>query len=238
MYYFYLTIIFDRPILYNEFSMPNDLLEDQVNANLSDLWQQIGTDIDEAIPHLKLKSELPSENNLYRSENNDESIWEVQFADYKAIGLWQPGHHGPGAINAKYFSPHLNSYRNWEANPSMYYEFETDGAPALFDRDPRCYASLYFDGDLMDFSPDSPYYVGYRSGLNNKYISRARGLNLPSGTLGLGVKKYYFPVYWDGFYVPANEPTNRRIIRYADLLLLYAEVMHILDDDGTGFNPR
>ena len=94
--------------------MPNDLLEDQVNANQSDLWQQIETD-----------------------------------------------------INFRYFSPHINGYRNWEANPSMYYEFETDGAPAPLDRDPRCYASLYFDGDLMDFDPDSPYYVGYRSGLNN-----------------------------------------------------------------------
>jgi len=323
MYYFYLTVIFDRPILYTEADLPIDLLEDQVNGDQMELWNQIEKDLNEAIPDLKLKSELPldeigritsgaayallgkamlykhyyyhlrftgsgsaedladlskaksafqevmnsseyglvqpqspkteldylyaclsntafkdlpSENNLYMSENNNESIWEVQFADHKSFNdeLWQPGHWGPGAINAKYFSPHVSSFKNWEANPSMYYAFETVGAPAPFDRDPRCYASLYFDGDLMDVDPDSPYFVGYQGRINNKGIAAGRGLKIPPGTIGLGVKKYCFPVYWDGLYAPTNEPTNRRIIRYADLLLMYSEVMYNLGDDGTG----
>lgn len=325
MYYFYLTIIFDRPILYTEADLPIDLLEDQTNAEQLDLWNQIESDLNEAIPYLKSKTELPddeigritigaakallgkamlfkhyyyhirffgpgteadmadlitaknafldvinsneyslvlpkapktkldylyaclsntafmdisSENNVYTSENNDESIWEVQFADYKSYNdeLWQPGHWGPGAINARYFSPHVASFKNWEAHPAMYYAFDSLGAPAPFDRDPRCYASLYFDGDLMDVNPESPYYLGYQSLTNNKGIAASRKLGLPPGTGGLGVKKYFFPVYWDGLYAPANEPTNRRIIRYADLLLMYAEVMYLTTDDGTGLD--
>ncbi len=325
MNYFWLTVKFDRPILYNEENIPQDLLAPRGNADRIDLWDQIEEDLNLAIPHLKFKSEmgpdmtgritwggakallgktmlykhyyyyvreglegsqededdldrarqafhdvmtsgeyrliqpeapktkldylyallsnssftdLPSENNVYKSENNMESVWEVQFGDYKAFKdkLWQPGHHGPGALCAQYFSPHKSSFRNWEANPAMYYAFETEGAPAPFDRDPRCYASLYADGDTMDFNPESPYYKAYASRSNNKGIADSRGLNLPPHTGGLGVKKYYFPVYWDGLYAPYNDPTNRRLIRYADVLLMYSEVMLILGDDGSGLN--
>jgi hypothetical protein len=325
MNYFWLTVKFDQPILYNENDVPKDLLAPRGNPDRIDLWNQIEEDLEFAVQHLKLKSEissnwtgvitrggamallgkallykhyyyyaregvagsaedladlekagqlfknviasgeyelihpkspktrkdyiyallsnfsfidLPSENNVYKSENNSESVWEVQFADYKALDdrLWQPGHHGPGALNAQWFSPHTSSFRNWEANPSMYYAFETEGAPAPFDRDPRCYASLYFDGDTMDINPNSPYYAPYTYRVNNKGIASSRGLTIPEGTKGLGVKKYYFPVYWDGPYAPFNEPNNRRLIRYADVLLMYSEVMLLLGDDGSGLN--
>jgi len=174
--------------------------------------------------------------NTYVAENNEESVWEVQFGDQAAFqdNPWLPGYFGPGSLNMQFFSPHLTSYRNIEGHPALYYEFEEEGAPAGFDRDPRCYATFYFDGEVMDFDPSSDYYTGIVPGTNYKKIASARGLNVPFGTIGLPVKKHYFPVYWDGLSAPFNDPNNKRLIRYADVLLMYAEVMYLLGDDGTG----
>jgi starch-binding outer membrane protein, SusD/RagB family len=46
------------------------------------------------------------------------------------------------------------------------------------------------------------------------------------------VKKYYFPVYYEAD-APLNDPVNRRVIRFADVLLMYAEVTYLL---GEGIN--
>lgn len=182
--------------------------------------------------------DLPSENNIYVSENNSESVWEVQFSDAPMLqnNPWLPGYFGSGSLNAQFFSLHVTSYRNIEANPSMYYEFETEGAPAPFDRDPRCYATFYVDGELMDFDPASPYYTGVVPALNYKQIAASRNLTVPDGTVGLPIKKHYFPVYWDADNAPFNDPTNKRLIRYADVLLMYAEVQQHLGDDGSGLD--
>ncbi len=320
--YFYLTIFFDRPILYNETNVPDDYLADYGNANREDLWAQIEKDFTEAIPYLKLRSELspeefgritkgaamaqlaksmlykhyyyyerfgnggsagdladleiarenvrgvidskeyqliqpqepkteldyiyailcntsfvdlPSENNMYDSENNIESVWEVQFGDDKAKddNPWLNGYYGGGAQNQQWFSPHVSSYKNHEAHPLFYHVFETEGAPEPFDRDPRCKATFYMDGDMMDFNPESPYYKPFKSLLQIKRIAFARNIPSPEG-YGLGIKKNYFPVYWNGLLAPQNDPVNKRVIRYADVLLMYAEVMYLLGDDGSG----
>lgn len=182
--------------------------------------------------------DLPAGNNLYKSENNAESVWEVQFSDAPMYqnNPWLPGYFNSGSLNMQFFSPHETSYRNIEAHPAMYYEFETVGAPAPFDRDPRCYATFYFDGEMMDFDPESPYHTGLTPGTNYKEIASGRKLNVPVVTEGLAIKKHYFPVYWEGDNAPYNDPTNKRLIRFADVLLLYAETMYHLTDDGTGLN--
>ena len=323
--YFYLTVFYDRPILYDETSIPVDMLEDYGNADRADLWDQIERDLSDAMPGLKKRSEilpeewgritsgaaaaslakallykhyyfyerfgqggsaedvadlqrardlfqdlmssgeyaliqpqepktkkdylyallcnstfvdLPSENNLYHSENNMESVWEVQFSDDKALenNQWLNGYYGGGALNSQWFSPHTRSYKNHEVHPAMYFAFETAGAPAPFDRDPRCYASIYFHGDTMDFDPGSEYFKPYSQFTNIKRVAAARKLTMPPGIIAMGVKKSHFPVYWDGLQAPFNDPVNKRVIRYADVLLMYAEVMYLLGDDGTGLD--
>ncbi len=325
LYYFHLVTVFDKPFFYNEDNIPQDLLEPLANGSQIMFWDQIEKDLDEAIPHLKFKSEVPSEqigritvgaaksllakallfkhyyyhvrfgeegsasdladlekaagtfrevinsgeyalvmpkepkarndyiyallsnssyrdlvteNNTYPAENNIESVWEIQFSDQPMLqnNPWLPGYFGPGSLNMQFFSPHETSYRNIEGHPALFYEFETDGAPAPFDRDPRAYATFYFDGELMDFDPESPYYKGIVPGIHYKKIASARNLNVPAGTVGLPVKKHYFPVYWEGENAPFNDPNNKRLIRYADVLLMYAEVMYILEDDGSGLD--
>jgi hypothetical protein len=47
---------------------------------------------------------------------------------------------------------------------------------------------------------------------------------------GFGLKKYYFPVYFEKD-APKNDPINRKIIRYADVLLMVAEVNFLLNEN-------
>ncbi|MFW5877755.1 MAG: RagB/SusD family nutrient uptake outer membrane protein, partial [bacterium] len=294
LYYFYLVTIFDKPFFYNEENIPQDILAPLTNADQIMFWDQIETDIEEAIPYLKFKSEVPdeqigritkgaaksllgkallfkhyyyhvrfgqggsgqdiadlekaanafrevinsgeyalvlpkepksredyiyaflsntsyrnlvTEKNTYQAENNIESVWEVQFSDQPMLqnNPWLPGYFGSGSLNMQFFSPHETSYRNIEGHPALFYEFETEGVPAPFSRDPRAFATFYFDGELMDFDSESPYYTGIVPGIHYKKIASARGLNVPAGTVGLPVKKHYFPVYWEGENAPFND---------------------------------
>jgi starch-binding outer membrane protein, SusD/RagB family len=179
--------------------------------------------------------DLPgSGNNSYKSKLNDESVWEILYSDDRIRQGWLPGWQWTGTLNFAYFSPHNSSFRNHEAHPDLWSAFETDGAPAGFDRDPRAYATLYLDNDTMDFRSESPYYnVRYRSGIHNKRIARGRGLiptsDNPFPATGFGLKKYYYPIYYQKD-APLNDPVNRRMVRFADVLLMYAEVTHLLGE--------
>ncbi len=181
--------------------------------------------------------DLVSENNTYMAENNRESVWEVQFDDAMAQGnnQWFSGYYSSGALNSQWYSPLPSSYKNWEVHPAMYHAFETEGAPEGFDADPRRKGSIYSNGDLLDFDPASQYYKPFNGVTMVKRVALLR--NLPNRIgFGVGVKKSHFPVYYDGNQAPFNDPVNKRVIRYADVLLMYAEVMYLLGDDGTGLN--
>ncbi len=180
--------------------------------------------------------DLPAGNNTYTSENNRESVWEIQYSDERIGSGWLPGWQWSGALNAAYFSAHPSSFRNHEAHPDLFEAFETEGAPEGFERDPRAYATLYLDGDPLDFRAGSPYInTSYRSGIHNKRIAFARGLiNFPAThpSRGFGLKKYHYPVYYDKD-APKNDPVNRKMIRYSDVLLMYAEIAHLLNENVT-----
>lgn len=180
--------------------------------------------------------DLPSENNLYVGEYTTESIWMIMYSTEFYNNVYLPAWMSAGHRNSEYFSPHESSYKNHGIHPYLWLEFEETGAPAGFDRDPRAYSTCYIDGDLLDFRAESDYYNDYfESGKNYKTISNSRGISIPGQpTIGFGLKKYYFPVYYEAPNAPKNDPTNRNYIRYADVLLMYAETMYLLGDDGTG----
>jgi len=183
---------------------------------------------------------VTSGGNMYKSENNVESVWEVQYADGQAFNdnWWLPGWMAPGEMSVQYLSPHKESYKNHEVNPSFYHAFETEGMPAGFDADPRRDATIYFDGDTMDIREDSPYYKKYTPITNIKRIARTRGLDLPTEhPFGFGFQKHFFPVFYQGNYAPGNSPNNKRMIRYADVLLFYAEIDFLLENTtGAGLD--
>ncbi len=181
--------------------------------------------------------DLQSENNSYPSENNIESIWEVQFSDVRFSNGWLPGWQWSGSMNSQWFSVHSSSYKNHEVHPDWFYACETVGAPAGFERDPRAYATCYMDNDTMHIDPANSYYKKFNSFINTKRIASSRGLDYPDQpSVAFGLKKYYFPQYSDVARAPNNDPVNRNVIRYADVLLMYAEVMYLLGDDGSGLD--
>ena len=177
---------------------------------------------------------LTAGTNTYPAENNKESVWEIQYSDERIAGGWLPGWQWTGALNAAYFSAHPSSFRNHEAHPDLFLAFETEGVPAGFDRDPRAYATLWQDGELMDFRTGSPFLnTAYRSGVHNKRVAFSRGLiDYPNThpSRGFGLKKYHYPVYYDKD-APKNDPINRKMIRYADVLLMFAETTFLLNEN-------
>ncbi len=180
--------------------------------------------------------DLPSENNTYTGEITTESIWMILYHDTRFNEGWLPGWQWSGHLCSQYYGPHIASFRNFEIHPQLWQQFETAGAPAGFDRDPRAYSTCYLDGDTLDFRPENEAYYNrqFISGVNDKLIASNRGLNIPGQpSLSFGVRKYYFPVYYEKL-APNNAPSNRNVIRYADLLLMHAEVMQLLGDDGSG----
>lgn len=184
--------------------------------------------------------DIPVGSNSYPSENNEESVWEVQYNDDNRGNLgWLPGWQWGGNLNYMYFSPHMNSYKNQEIDPSLWYEFETTSTHiAGFDRDPRAYATCYFEGDTLDWRSSTGYNIPYSSSLNSKRIVYNNNLyNGATPSQAIGLKKYNYPQFVDKS-APNCAPFNVRIIRYADVLLMYAEACYLYDGDtdGSGLN--
>ena len=181
--------------------------------------------------------DIPVGSKSYKSENNAESVWEIQYNDDdRAAGGWLPGWQWGGNLLYAYFSP--LGYRNDEIDPHLWYEFETiSNHPAGYDRDPRAYATCYLEGDTLDWRPESKQNIPFNSKQHSKTIVKLNGLySGPVPSLGIGLKKYNYPQ----FVIKASPncaPFNIRLIRYADVLLMYAEASYQYDgDDGTGLN--
>lgn len=174
------------------------------------------------------------EGEFYDSENNSESIWEIQYSDERLDNVYLGGWLSTSNLLAQYFSGHENSYKNHEVHPDLYYAFEdVTGHPAGFEKDPRLYGTLYMDGDHLDFRGNE-YDVPYATGTHNKRIAQNRGINRPGQPSGsFGLKKYHYPTYVETV-APEGCPNNVRYIRLSDVMLMYAEVCMLLDDDDLG----
>jgi hypothetical protein len=173
--------------------------------------------------------DIPAGNASYNSENNAESVWEIQYNDdNRAAGGWLPGWQWGGNLLYAYFSP--LGYRNHEIDPTLWYEFETvSGHPGGYERDPRAYATCFLDGDTLDWREESGQKVGFQSQQHSKMtVSKFNLYQGPVPSKALGLKKYNYPQFVIKSS-PNCAPFNMRIIRYADVLLMYAEAAYQLD---------
>ena len=186
---------------------------------------------------------------VYASENNVESIWEVQYNSEKRGDGWLPAWQWGGAKNYQFFGVHNSSYKNQEMDPDAFYVYDETaaGMPAFdagFDRDPRAYATFFLDetptheADLMDWR-DNGYNVAFRSAANSKGTVMKQHLyqgTMPLGTGGIMRKKYSFPQFTTAdasVAAPNCDPFNYRVIRFADVLLMYAEACYLSGSDET-----
>ncbi len=146
--------------------------------------------------------------NTYDSENNKESIFEIQFA-YGGWEVWEGGWQADGSLTDLYFGP--DGYKNLIPTTDFVNDFEKAPAshPAGIEYDPRRYATIYEAGDTIHYLPET--------GLPPTPWLNSKNTNI-SISQGYGWHKYFDPAYNTN-----NGPTNLKIMRYPDVLLMLAE---------------
>lgn len=180
--------------------------------------------------------DIPVGKDLYIAENSEESVWEIQYNDdTQGSEAWLPGWKWGGNLNYLYFSP--AGYRNLEIDPVLFYEFESlTSHPAGYTRDPRAFATCYIDGDTLDWRPESGWNIPFVSKNHSKLTIQNFKLytsSPASPSIALGPKKYNYPQFVDKS-APYSAPFNVRVIRYSDVLLMYAEACYQVDADADG----
>lgn len=176
--------------------------------------------------------DLPAENGrVYDSENNVESIFEIQFStahnEDDRAGRYLPGRRCTGSgitwFNGLGFT---GGYKNIAIDDAKFpTQFEKpSGHPAGLTIDPRFYAIFWRQGDPLDFRDDSPLYG---------QVLKASDLNSSLGTT-MGLRKYFYPPHVQPYYylAPYVDPNNWRLMRYADVLLMFAEARYRATGDA------
>ncbi len=144
-------------------------------------------------------------------ENNSESVFEIQFNKFIAGFQGAPlvGWGNAGTLRDLYLNSEPLSL-GWDKlvpSPDFVGEFEPG--------DIRKYASVWSNGEIVDYRPGTRLYL-YR--FNAKTDAPLTGYN---------IKKTVFPVVYE--YLVS--PNNWLMIRYADMLLMYAEALYHLGED-------
>lgn len=176
---------------------------------------------------------LTGASGTYEAENNAESVFEVQYANITSNrwNQWIPGYGNNGSLLSSYFAPH--GYRNVVPTKKFGELFEDAPLdhPSGLKRDPRMYATLWQTGEPVDLEgvyfkqpsdptkPDPRYFI--LSVHTNGGIQE-----------GYGLKKYFFPLN-NSDIAPWDDPNNWRIIRYSDVLLMYAEADYRINNAST-----
>ncbi len=148
----------------------------------------------------------------YKSENNDESIFSIQYAagDFVRNGNL-PGWMCDGSVYNAYNG--INGWRNTACTVSYANEFEkTPYHTSGIKYDPRKYGTIYVEGDTITNDKSSKYYIPFNSKLHQ----------LANLRTGYGIKKYLYPLH-EGTAAPYNAPNDWRLFRYSENLLILAE---------------
>ena len=146
---------------------------------------------------------------------NKETLFEVEFSSYQAIwGQWL-GWGTDGSQRAQNFGLVVRAgWRNGVGMPELYNEFE--------EGDPRRVVTLWSEGDILETRSEESERATY----NVRYNPTVHG-----SWTDYMPKKDLYPIWYDNDY---NYPNNFRIIRYADVLLMYAEAAFRANNQRTG----
>jgi starch-binding outer membrane protein, SusD/RagB family len=147
----------------------------------------------------------------YKTEYNTESVFEVEFNSKPAWNLFLSGYASEGNISYSYFA--VNGYQNIGTKQILAAQYENVAAhPAGLKYDPRKYATIYFGGDT----------IRKMGGVNYPYVV----YQLKASLQGNGLKKYYSPIRKTFSESSMGDGDNWRLIRYSDVLLMYAEALY------------
>jgi hypothetical protein len=175
-----------------------------------------------------------TDNFRHTSENNVESIFEVQFSDEKKGGNDAGG--GPdattsqGSQRSQFWGVPGFGFNDGEVRPWIVNEFLKEPTTAG-QRDPRLAATVFYNRrDQTQFPsalPQDADTLAYGAGFLGRYRSN------DGDRQGVEALRLRSRVYWRKYqtdyyrqFEDFDSPINQRVIRYADILLLQAEAMN------------
>lgn len=156
-----------------------------------------------------------ADNFKHTTENNKESVFEIQFKMRPENG----GDDGPtsnvGTSRAPFFAPPGNGFGDANMNRWVVWEFLKENA-ASGERDPRLAVTALYDSTDVR-GPD--FTIVYGSTFTSKNYDP-----------GIKTRVWYHKYLDDYFRINEfevfNSPINFRYIRFADVLLMYAEALN------------
>lgn len=165
-----------------------------------------------------------ADNFKHTTENNKESVFEIQFKMRPENG----GDDGPtsnvGTSRAPFFAPPGNGFGDANMNRWVVWEFlkeNTDGGQ----RDPRLAVTALYDSTDVR-GPD--FTIVYGSTFTSKNYDP-----------GIKTRVWYHKYLDDYFRINEfevfNSPINFRYIRFADVLLMYAEALNALGQTNNAY---
>lgn len=167
---------------------------------------------------------LPNYGDVFKIENkntNKESIWELQFSSVSPYGTqWSKelGMVASGSINGNpaYYTNAMTGNANEVYVPKFYTYYKS--GPKAKDYDQRRVWNLADSiMNIVNSTPSSLTYIWGTAYSPDKYNQTILGR--------CGVTKYRWGSSWKDTspYVYSNEPTNVIVLRFADVLLMFAE---------------
>jgi hypothetical protein len=157
-------------------------------------------------------------------KNNSESLFEVQFLDDIGTNGFLPGWLAAGSMLSAYFS--LDGYKNIAPRSTYASQFESPGPVGML-YDPRKYGTVFVNGDIMIGDNPAEYPLQGLPFEDKNYMTIV--------DQGFGVKKYYYPQHYNKVDITQADPDNWRLLRYDDILLMYAEAdLQLNRASGTG----
>ena len=164
------------------------------------------------------------DNFKHTTENNAESIFEVQFKMRAENG----GEDGPtsnvGTSRAPFFAPPGHGFNDANMNRWVVWEFLKENN-ALGQRDPRlAVTALYDSTDVLGPNFTLVYGSTFASKNYNADISRR-----------VWYRKYLDDYFRINQFEVFNSPINFRVIRLSDVLLMYAEALNALNQTSAAY---
>lgn len=209
-------------LIRSKFTESAAILEEIINSNVYSLNMPAGTDsLDYIYAYLSnfTSIDMPYNGYSYPAEFNSESIYEINYSLTYDAGQYLPLRWSTGGHISWYngYSRITGGFGNIAAEDEKFpAEFERPANhPAGLTVDPRYYAFYIEIDDPIDYRTDHPFY--------NEPFGLA-DLNSSIGSKkGLRKQLYPFHTSYTWSNAPFQDPNNWRLMRYAEVLLMYAE---------------
>lgn len=258
LYYYYAALLWENIPLVLEPSLPDDLPQQRP---LAEVWAQVEKDFTEALAVLPVqwddanvgrptkgacnaflartymqqhkwqeaKSALDyfftgagagkyelipnfQDNFTHTNENNKESVFEIQFSDVNKGGDGDDPNQNMGHNRAQFFAPRGIGWSDGQARYWLVAEFKKEKT-VTNEIDPRLRYTLFYPALEADFG-DKIYGRSWEWDADEAWFRK--------------YQRDYFRTNEDYF-----AQNNVRLVRFADVLLMYAEILNELDQTAT-----